>query len=102
MAGSRALVGSGIRKVPRTVTVSYSARSSTGDDLHHSALAKTIGYTCGAAAKSVLLGTIAIKGVHIPVSKDIYDPLLNELEDLGIAFHIEDHKMRAEVVASEA
>jgi saccharopine dehydrogenase (NADP+, L-glutamate forming) len=76
--------------------------TSTGDDLHHSALAKTIGYTCGAAAKSVLLGSIAIKGVHIPVSKDIYDPLLNELEDLGIAFHIEDHKMRAEVVASEA
>ena len=33
LAGSRALVRSGIRKVPRTVTVSYSARSSTGDDL---------------------------------------------------------------------
>jgi saccharopine dehydrogenase (NADP+, L-glutamate forming) len=76
--------------------------TSTGDDLHHSALARTIGYMCGAAAKSVLLGTIALKGVHIPVIKEIYDPLLNELEDLGIAFQIDDHKMCAQAAASGA
>ena len=68
--------------------------SCEGESQQESALAKVIGFTTGAAAKSVLLGNISIKGLHIPIKKEIYDPILNELEDLGIAFHIEDQKLQ--------
>jgi len=63
-----------------------------GETEKHSALAKVIGFMCGAAAKSVLLGTIKIKGLHIPILRELYDPILNELEDLGIAFHVTETK----------
>lgn len=59
-----------------------------------SALARVIGYTSGAAAKSVLLGSIKVKGLHIPILREIYDPILNELEDIGIAFHIAERKLQ--------
>lgn len=72
-----------------------------GDSQKESALAKIIGFTCGATAKSVLLGSPALGGVHVPIMKEIYDPVLNELEDLGIAFHITDKKIQPAEVRSE-
>jgi hypothetical protein len=66
---------------------------STGNNQSDSALANAIGLTCGIAAKCLLLGSIAVKGIHIPVLKEIYDPILNELSDLGVAFHVEDKKI---------
>jgi len=66
---------------------------SQGENQKDSALAKAIGLTCGAAAKAVLLGSISVKGLHIPITRDIYDPILNELSDLGVAFHFGDAKV---------
>ncbi len=66
-----------------------------GDDEKSSALAKVTGFTCGAAAKSVLLGSINVKGLHIPTIREIYDPILNELEDQGIAFHVTDRSFQS-------
>ncbi|MDQ2658290.1 MAG: hypothetical protein M3Y60_12785 [Bacteroidota bacterium] len=63
-----------------------------GDNARDSALAKVTGFTCGAAAKSVLLGSITNKGLHIPILREIYDPILNELEEQGIAFHVNEKK----------
>lgn len=63
---------------------------SEGDDERHAALAKAIGLTMGAAAKAVMVGNIKITGMHTPVRKEIYDPVLNELEDLGIAFRVDE------------
>jgi saccharopine dehydrogenase (NADP+, L-glutamate forming) len=63
-----------------------------GENQHNSAIAKAIGLTTGAAAKSYLIGNIKIKGLHIPTKKEIYDPILNELDDLGVAFQIEEKK----------
>lgn len=71
-----------------------------GDDMKQSALALVMGYTCGVAAKCILLGKIETKGVHIPVIPEIYDPLLNELEDLGIAFQVDDEKVDPALVVS--
>ncbi|HEX8040433.1 MAG TPA: saccharopine dehydrogenase C-terminal domain-containing protein [Chryseosolibacter sp.] len=71
---------------------------SNGEDMRTSALATTLGYACGAAAKAVLLGKISLKGIHIPVIREIYDPVLNELEELGLAFQVTDVKMQAEEV----
>ena len=71
---------------------------SNGQDMCYSALATAIGYACGAAAKAVLLGKISLKGIHIPVVREIYDPVLNELEELGVAFQVTDVKMQPEEV----
>jgi saccharopine dehydrogenase-like NADP-dependent oxidoreductase len=65
-----------------------------GEDRRNSAIAKAIGLTTGAAAKAVLLENIKIKGLHTPIKKEIYDPILNELDDLGVAFHVEERKIR--------
>jgi hypothetical protein len=65
-----------------------------GEDQKNSALAKAIGLTTGAAAKSVMLENIQVKGLHTPVIKKIYEPILSELVDLGVAFHVEEKRVR--------
>jgi hypothetical protein len=57
-----------------------------GDDNIHTAMAKTVGLPLGIAAKLILNGTIQQKGVLIPVEKEIYTPVLNELKNYGISF----------------
>ena len=34
----------------------------------------------------ILNGKINLKGVHIPVLAEIYNPILDELEEIGIKF----------------
>jgi len=58
-----------------------------GEDSLRTAMAKTVGLPLGIAAKLILNGEIKLKGLHIPVLKEIYDPVLHELEMLGIRFH---------------
>jgi len=72
-----------------------------GENQRDSAIAKAIGLTTGAAAKSILIGNIKIKGLHIPTHKEIYDPILNELDDLGVAFQIEEKKLIHASISSE-
>lgn len=57
-----------------------------GDDAVHTAMAKTVGLPLGIAAKLILEGKINMKGVHIPISKEIYEPVLAELKKHGITF----------------
>lgn len=57
-----------------------------GADNRHTAMAKTVGLPLGIAAKLILNGTISLRGVHIPVSKEIYDPVLEELKKFGVSF----------------
>lgn len=47
---------------------------------------KTVGLPLGIAAKLILDGTIQAKGLHIPVIKEIYEPVLQELKLHGIEF----------------
>ena len=56
----------------------------TGDDEVNTAMAKTVGLPLAIAAKLLLEGKIKSRGVAIPVDKDIYDPVLNELSQYGI------------------
>lgn len=58
---------------------------STGDDSTYTAMAKTVGFPLGIAAKLLLQGKINSRGVVIPVVKELYDPILKELQDLGVA-----------------
>lgn len=71
-------------------TASLLAQGEDGED---TALLKAIGLTAGAAAKMYLLNSLNAKGIHIPVSPEIYDPILNELDDLGVSFHIEEKRI---------
>ena len=49
-------------------------------------MAKTVGLPLGIAAKLILNGTIELTGLHIPTKKEIYEPVLKELEEHGIIF----------------
>jgi saccharopine dehydrogenase-like NADP-dependent oxidoreductase len=57
-----------------------------GDNDVHTAMAKTVGLPLGIATKLILNGSINLKGLHIPVIKEIYEPVLKELELQGIQF----------------
>ena len=57
-----------------------------GDDHIHTAMAKTVGLPLGIAAKLILNGTLNITGLHIPIIKEIYEPVLDELKKFGICF----------------
>ncbi|HRD56570.1 MAG TPA: saccharopine dehydrogenase C-terminal domain-containing protein [Ferruginibacter sp.] len=57
-----------------------------GQDSVHTAMAKTVGLPLGIAAKLILNGTLNITGLHIPILKEIYEPVLQELENEHIIF----------------
>lgn len=61
-----------------------------GDDSLRTAMAKTVGLPLGIAAKLILNGKINLKGLLIPTSKEIYIPVLKELEEYGIVFNEEN------------
>jgi saccharopine dehydrogenase-like NADP-dependent oxidoreductase len=58
----------------------------TGDDQVNTAMSKTVGLPLGIAAKMILTGQIKLAGVYIPTHKEIYEPVLSELEKIGIKF----------------
>jgi saccharopine dehydrogenase-like NADP-dependent oxidoreductase len=60
-----------------------------GEDSLHTAMAKTVGLPLGIAARLILNGRLTLKGLHIPTSKEIYEPVLKELEEYGVVFHEE-------------
>ena len=57
-----------------------------GDDQTYTAMAKTVGLPVAIAAKKILNGTISTPGVHLPITAEVYNPVLDELENYGIAF----------------
>lgn len=57
-----------------------------GDDERKTAMAKTVGLPLGIAAVLILENKIQLKGLHIPIVKEIYEPVLAELAKEGIAF----------------
>ena len=50
------------------------------------AIARTVSLPAAIAVKLIVEGKIKATGVHIPVLPNIYDPILDELEDIGIKF----------------
>jgi saccharopine dehydrogenase (NADP+, L-glutamate forming) len=57
-----------------------------GEDVMHTAMAKTVGLPLGIAAKLILENKILLHGLHIPIIREIYEPVLEELEKEGIRF----------------
>jgi saccharopine dehydrogenase-like NADP-dependent oxidoreductase len=57
-----------------------------GIDQTYTAMSNTVGWPVAIAAINVLKGKIKTPGVHLPLTEEIYQPILTELENLGIEF----------------
>jgi len=58
-----------------------------GDDQTYTAMAKTVGLPVAIAALQILNGKITTPGVQLPIKKEVYLPILKELETFGINFN---------------
>jgi len=58
-----------------------------GDDQTYTAMAKTVGLPVAIASLKILNKEITTFGVQLPIRKNIYDPILKELEDYGVHFN---------------
>ncbi len=57
-----------------------------GDDQTYTAMAKTVGLPVAIATLKILNGEITTPGVQLPIRKEVYEPILKELENYGIIF----------------
>ena len=62
-----------------------------GKDQTHTAMSMTVGLPVAIATKLILQGKIQLSGVQIPVKKEVYEPVLEELKSFGIDF-VEEEK----------
>ncbi len=61
-----------------------------GKDQSHTAMARTVGLPVAIAALKILNGTITTPGVQLPITKEVYEPILKELAETGIVFREEE------------
>ena len=57
-----------------------------GDDQTYTAMAKTVGLPVAMATLQILNGNIKTPGVQLPIRKEVYEPILKELEEFGVIF----------------
>jgi saccharopine dehydrogenase-like NADP-dependent oxidoreductase len=57
-----------------------------GENRTHTAMAKTVGLPVAMATLLILNGGIKTPGVQIPIKKEIYQPILSELQEYGVLF----------------
>jgi saccharopine dehydrogenase-like NADP-dependent oxidoreductase len=58
-----------------------------GDDQTYTAMAKTVGLPVAMATLLILNGKITTPGVQLPINKEVYLPILKELEEYGVVFN---------------
>ncbi|MCF6348726.1 MAG: saccharopine dehydrogenase NADP-binding domain-containing protein [Flavobacteriaceae bacterium] len=58
-----------------------------GEDQTYTAMAKTVGLPVGIATVKILNGEIKTPGVQLPITKEVYEPILKELKEYGIEFN---------------
>lgn len=59
---------------------------SVGANQIYTAMAKTVGLPVGIAALKILNKEITTPGVQLPIQREVYNPILDELEKNGIVF----------------
>lgn len=57
-----------------------------GEDQTYTAMAKTVGLPVGIVSLQILTGKIKTPGVQLPISKEVYEPVLAELAQQGVHF----------------
>lgn len=66
--------------------VTESSMVVKGDNQENTAMAKTVGLPLAIATRMILENRITERGVLLPLSKDVYQPVLEELNKNGISF----------------
>jgi saccharopine dehydrogenase (NAD+, L-glutamate forming) len=57
-----------------------------GEDQTYTAMSKTVGLPLAIAVMAILNGKIKTPGVQIPITKEVYTPILEELKTYGVHF----------------
>lgn len=63
-----------------------SSMVNLGENQIFTSMSNTVGLPVAICAKMILNNQISLKGVQVPVMKEVYQPILKELEDYGITF----------------
>ncbi|MFW6020398.1 MAG: saccharopine dehydrogenase C-terminal domain-containing protein [Bacteroidales bacterium] len=63
-----------------------SSMVTIGKEAPHTAMSITVGTPVAIAVKLLLTGKLNVTGVHVPTKPEIYKPILDEMEDVGIKF----------------
>ncbi|MFH4966827.1 saccharopine dehydrogenase C-terminal domain-containing protein [Gaetbulibacter sp. M240] len=58
-----------------------------GENQTYTAMAKTVGLPVAMATLAILNNKITTPGVHIPITKEVYEPILTELKNFNIKFN---------------
>lgn len=64
----------------------YSTMSYIGKDSYNTAMAATVGLPVAIVSRLIFEGTINLKGIQMPIIKEVYEPVLRELEQFDIRF----------------
>ncbi|MBS3814336.1 MAG: saccharopine dehydrogenase C-terminal domain-containing protein [Candidatus Bipolaricaulota bacterium] len=64
-----------------------------GDPKGDTSIARTVGLPAAIASRMILEGRIDMSGVYIPVEEEIYEPILEELEAVGMKFEEETESL---------
>ena len=59
---------------------------ATGENARETAMSKTVGLPLAIAIRLFSEGKIESRGVQVPISKEFYAPILDELDSLGFQF----------------
>ena len=68
-----------------------------GLDHDHTAISRTVGLPAAIGAKLILNGEIQSRGVLYPWAREVYEPVLNELSELGISYNSSQRKLHHSV-----
>jgi saccharopine dehydrogenase-like NADP-dependent oxidoreductase len=63
-----------------------STMSYIGEDSFNTAMAATVGLPVAITSRLILEEAVNLKGVQLPIIKEVYEPVLKELEQFGIRF----------------
>jgi saccharopine dehydrogenase (NAD+, L-glutamate forming) len=67
-----------------------SSMINLGEDQTYTSMSNTVGLPVAIAAKMILNGDLKEKGVTLPIRKEVYEPILTELELYNIRFNEEE------------
>jgi len=70
----------GMKKIATSSMIAY------GENSENTAMSRLVGITLGIGVKLIMLGQIKTKGIILPTSKSIYEPVLKELLDYDVRF----------------
>jgi len=68
-----------------------------GEDQVYTSMSNTVGLPVAICVKNILNGTFNVKGVTLPITADIYNPILDELATFDIRFEEKEMDLKVSV-----